>query len=72
MMDNAMQENLIDLQTRLTFQEETLLSLSDTVAQQQQALDDLLHAVNELKSQLKELTPSMIATVQEEPMPPHY
>lgn len=71
-MDNAMQENLIDLQTRLTFQEETLLSLSDTVAQQQQALDDLLHAVNELKSQLKELTPSMIATVQEEPMPPHY
>jgi SlyX protein len=71
-MDEKMQETLVELQTRLTFQEEALLSLSDTVAQQQQTLDDLLLIVKEMKNQLKELTPSMITTVQEEPKPPHY
>ena len=51
-MDENTQETLVELQTRLTFQEEALLSLSDTVAQQQQALDDLLlkYGTNDIES----------------------
>ena len=67
-----MEQELIDLQTRLAFQDDTLYHLNRTVAEQQKQIDRLLQVVEELKIQVKSLTPSNIANPEDETPPPHY
>jgi SlyX protein len=62
--------DMIEVQTRLAFQEDTINQLNDVVTRQQSQLDRLAQAVAFLKRQLQEL-PSGEGP-GEEPPPPHY
>ena len=67
-----MEERLIELESRLSFQENTLQELNDIVAAQQQELGVLRLALQELDRRLRALTPPPLATAAEETPPPHY
>ncbi len=67
-----MQERLIELETRLAFQEETLEQLNRIIVRQQTTLDSLQREIDLLKKRLAELQPLPLADPKQEPPPPHY
>lgn len=67
-----MEERLIELESRLSFQEHTLQELNDIVVAQQQELAALRLALQELDRRLRALTPPPLAGAEEETPPPHY
>lgn len=67
-----MEERLIELESRLSFQEHTLQELNDIVVAQQQELTALRLALQELDRRLRALTPPPLAGAEEEAPPPHY
>ncbi len=67
-----MEERLIELESRVSFQEHTLQELNDILAAQQQELGALRLAVQELDRRLRALTPQPLAGAEEETPPPHY
>ncbi|HSJ47289.1 MAG TPA: SlyX family protein [Gammaproteobacteria bacterium] len=67
-----MEERLIELESRVSFQEHTLQELNDILAAQQQELGALRLAVQELDRRLRALTPLPLAGAEEETPPPHY
>ncbi len=67
-----MNDQLTDLQTRLTFQEECIDTLNRTVARQAQEISELQHAFKEIAQRFRSLSQSNIATEAEETPPPHY
>ncbi|HEY5973304.1 MAG TPA: SlyX family protein [Geobacteraceae bacterium] len=67
-----MEERLTDLEIRLMHQERTLMELNDTVYRQEQAIERLERETNQLREQLKLITPSDIRSPDEEEPPPHY
>lgn len=62
---------IIDLQTRIAFQDGAIQQLSDVIARQQQAIEALQKETEELRRQLRALQPSEV-TGEKEPPPPHY
>ena len=66
-----MEEQLIELQTKLAFQEDAIQALTSTVARQQGELHELRLDVAELQHQLRALTPPQAVSGEEKP-PPHY
>ena len=67
-----MNEEIIELQTRLAFQEESIIELSDVVARQQKLLDRMQRDLEQLQRQVRALTPQELMDKAEEPPPPHY
>ncbi|MES9869834.1 MAG: SlyX family protein [Sedimenticola sp.] len=67
-----MNEELIDLQTRVAFQDDAIQELTLTVTRQQNQISELQTALQQLRQQLKNLTPSQVASADEETPPPHY
>jgi len=67
-----MDDRLIDLETRLAFQENLLQTLNETVAAQQRTLDDLTEELRAVRQQMRAMAPSLIASPDEEAPPPHY
>ena len=67
-----MNQEIIELQTRFSFQEDIIQELSDIVARQQLALDRMKLDLEELQLQVRALTPSDVAGKGEEAPPPHY
>ncbi len=67
-----MNEKIIALETKIAFQEEALQALNEVVTQQQQEIAALKQGLAQLTEQLKQLSPSNIATESEETHPPHY
>ncbi len=67
-----MEEHLIDLQTRLAFQEDSIEALSRAVARQDGEIRQLQAELETLKQQLRALAPFNIASEAEETPPPHY
>lgn len=65
------QQELIDLQTRLAFQDDAITALNATVARQQNQLDEQSRQIQALRDQLKALHHAG-AAVGDEPPPPHY
>ena len=63
---------LVELETRLAFQEHTLGELSDVVHRQQRELDALRRALVHATTDLDALRDSVSATTLPEPPPPHY
>jgi SlyX protein len=62
---------LVELQTQLAFQEDTLQALDDVVTRQQQSIDRLLQLQQRLEGQLVDLA----GTAESAPVdqrPPHY
>lgn len=66
-----MNDDLIDLQTQVSFQEDTIAQLNIVVTRQQRELTDLLREVQ----QLKKLSHSLLEHIKQdivESKPPHY
>ncbi len=67
-----MNQEIEDLQIRLSFQEESLQQFSITVIKQQNEIDILKQELERLTQRIRELTPSDIDSPDNEPLPPHY
>ncbi|MCP4043991.1 MAG: SlyX family protein [Gammaproteobacteria bacterium] len=67
-----MEERIIELETKVAFQDETIELLNQTVIQQQQAIDQLQLELKEIKSMLEARRDTEVVTRTEEPLPPHY
>lgn|GEM_PF-70968 len=68
---NDIKQQLIDLQSQVAFQEDTLHALNDVVTRQQQQIDNLHELCTSQKSQLDEIASDMGKESQHE-RPPHY
>lgn len=66
-----MEEKIIDIETRLAFQDDTLQELSDVIYRQQQQIDQLEKTVYQLLGKVEELMQSGPDDIVDE-KPPHY
>lgn len=69
--DNDLPARLIQLETKLAFQEQTIETLNTVVTRLQATVDRLSHEVDALKAQLRTVAPSPITGSGNE-KPPHY
>ncbi|WP_260292978.1 SlyX family protein [Sedimenticola hydrogenitrophicus] len=65
-----MNNEIIDLQSRVAFQEDAINQLNLTVSQLQNQLDTLQLAIRELHQQMRNLSPAEDGDSNE--IPPHY
>lgn len=63
---------LIEIETRLAFQEQATSELSDVVHRQQHELEALRRALARASDDLHALRDSLPASAMPEPPPPHY
>jgi SlyX protein len=66
-----MNNEIIELETKIAFQEDMIQALNRTLAEQQQELVELKRDIEELQTQLRALAPSLSPTTTDE-TPPHY
>lgn len=66
------EERLVELETRLAFQEDHIQQLNRSLGLQQQQLESLVLEVRELRRQLRALEAGEPADRGDEPPPPHY
>ena len=69
--DTTLHARLIELETKLAFQEQTIDTLNAVVTQLQATADRLTHEVGVLKTQLRTAAPSLVSDRVDE-KPPHY
>jgi SlyX protein len=67
-----MNERIIDLESRVAFQEEAINTLSETLIEQQRTIDSLSKTVEILRQRLQALEPSPLQPGEAESPPPHY
>ena len=67
-----MENRLVELETRLAFQDETLQTLNIELGRQQQEIALLTLEIATLKAHLRSLTPDPGAGPAQDPLPPHY
>ncbi len=67
-----MRDELIELQTQVAYQEDTISQLNDVVTRQQKDIDGLTRAVEQLKQQMVAITDAPQGEQIEETPPPHY
>ena len=67
-----MENKIIDLQTRLSFQEETINALNIIITDQQQQLDQLREDLRLLNLRIASVAESSSVSDEKEPPPPHY
>lgn len=67
-----MSTHIIELETRLAFQEHALQLVNDVVTRQQQQIEALAREVNALKDRLRAAAPSPVGPLEDEKPPPHY
>lgn len=67
-----MEERLIDLETRLAFQERTLLELEEVILRQQQDLDQLTRRLHAAEQRVEAVAEARQHDAADEPPPPHY
>ncbi|MGB3624156.1 SlyX family protein [Ketobacter sp. MCCC 1A13808] len=64
-------EKIIDIQTRLAFQDDTIQELNDVIYRQQQQIDKLEKTVHLLLGKVQDLMSSSSEEIIDE-KPPHY
>jgi SlyX protein len=69
---NELDTRIVDLESKVAFQDDTIESLNDALSQQQQQLAQITYKMNHMVERLKSMQPSNIATQDEEAPPPHY
>ncbi len=67
-----MENEITDLQIRLTHQESTLETLNQVIIDQQRAIDQLTLSVEQLNERMRTMADSHIADQSQETPPPHY
>ena len=67
-----MEDRVVELETRLAFQEDAIHHLNRTVAEQQRLIADLSERMDRLQHRLQSLSPSPLESDRPEPPPPHY
>jgi len=67
-----MENEITDLQIRLTHQESTIEALNEVIIQQQKAIDHLTLTVTQINERMRAMTDSNIAHQSDETPPPHY
>ncbi|WP_019677645.1 SlyX family protein [Arsukibacterium perlucidum] len=71
--DAAMQQQLIELESKLAFQEDTVNSLNNELHQHQLRIEKLQQQVMLLAEKLRQLPEDQgILSPEDEPPPPHY
>lgn len=68
----VMQAQLVELETKLAFQEQAVEALNEVVTRQQQQIEALVLEVQTLKDRLRAGAPSPVGPLEEEKPPPHY
>lgn len=63
---------IVELETRLAFQDHTLQALNDVVTRQQQQIEVLVREVQALNDRLRAAAPSPVGPLEDEKPPPHY
>ena len=71
-MKETLEIRVIEIESRLSFQEHTLQELNDVVTRQQQQIDALVREIQTLTDRLRAATPSPIGPLEDEKPPPHY
>jgi SlyX protein len=71
-MNQELNDQIEQLQTKLAFQEDTIEQLNVALTSQQQQLDKLAFSVKHIVDKVKQIQPSNIASQEEETPPPHY
>lgn len=67
-----MEERLIELETKISYQDHIIGELNDVVTRQQKQIDRLEKAMAQLQDYLKQSAQSGLARPDEEVPPPHY
>ena len=67
-----MNDDLLELQTQLSYQDDSVQQLNEVVTRQQGELDNLRRDVEVLKQQLQLLIASQSEAAEDEAPPPHY
>jgi SlyX protein len=67
-----MHDDIVDLQTRLAFQDGLLEELNSVVTSQQQQIERLENTVKALKTQMENMQQTQVVQQGSEPPPPHY
>ena len=63
---------VVELETRVAFQEHALQQLNEALLRQQQLLNRLTNDLAALTERLRGLDPSPVGRREDEPPPPHY
>ncbi|TBW56690.1 SlyX family protein [Marinobacter halodurans] len=63
---------MVELETRVAFQDDLIATLSDQLSRQERDMRELWEAKRLLKKQLEAVSPSNIKREEEEAPPPHY
>ena len=66
------EERIIDIESKLAYQEYTLKGLNEVILEQQKQIDDLMIQINNLNNRVKELTDNTSFTAIRDEKPPHY
>jgi len=67
-----MQNRLVELETKISYQEHTIAELNDVVIRQQRQIDLLEKNVKRLQEHLQQSLPPDVGRSDEEVPPPHY
>lgn len=72
MDQNDYEARLIELETKISFDEDIIEKLSDEIAKQQLEIENLKQIVRFMQGKLKDVVDSNVALPSEETPPPHY
>lgn len=67
-----MENRLIELETKLSFQEDTIHQLSEELIRQGRELEMMRLEMERMKDRMRGMATSIIASQAEETPPPHY
>ncbi len=67
-----MENKIIDLQSKLAFQDETINELNIVITDQQNQLDQLREEIRLLSLRISNVAESTVGSEEKEPPPPHY
>ena len=67
-----MEDHIIELETKISYQEHLIQELNDVITHQQKQIDALEVEMKRIRDHLKSSNASQIARPEEEVPPPHY
>ncbi len=67
-----MENKIIELESKLAFQDETINELNDVITDQQQQLDSLREEIRLVNLRIASVAQASASAEEKEPPPPHY